>query len=98
MSAACGRPGPTESMIPSRIPIDAPSMADRLVALAEREGATLDADLAREIASGALGGLRDAESLLEQLLAACPSGDISVDDLDALAGRAPATLLRYLNV
>lgn len=77
-------------------PISDDVMANRLVELAEQEGATLDAEVARSIAQGALGGLRDGESLLEQLLAACPDGAISGEDLDLLAGRAPAKLLDTL--
>lgn len=77
-------------------PISDDVMASRLVELAQQEGATLDAEVARSIAQGALGGLRDGESLLEQLLAACPDGAISGEDLDLLAGRAPAKLLDTL--
>ncbi|MHC5009838.1 MAG: DNA polymerase III subunit gamma/tau [Planctomycetota bacterium] len=74
-------------------PIDEATMAARLEDLAAQEGVALEEGLAVEIAAAALGGLRDAESLLEQLLAACPGGPIRRADLDALAGRAPRALL-----
>ncbi len=77
-------------------PITTELMAERLCGLAAKEGIDLDAQVAHSIASGAAGGLRDAESLLEQLMAACPDGAISLADLDALAGRAPAELLETL--
>ncbi|MDJ0521608.1 MAG: DNA polymerase III subunit gamma/tau [Planctomycetota bacterium] len=78
-------------------PIDDAAMAARLEELASREGVPLGPGLAKAIAHGALGGLRDAESQLEQLIAARPNGDpISVADLDALSGRAPADLLDAL--
>jgi DNA polymerase-3 subunit gamma/tau len=78
-------------------PIDEGSMATRLEELAAREDVQLGEGLARAIAHGALGGLRDAESQLEQLIAARGSGDpISCADLDALSGRAPADLLDTL--
>ncbi len=77
-------------------PIDEASMAARLTDLAAREGAELEDGLAEEMARAALGGLRDAESLLEQLIAASESARIRRADLDALAGRAPADRLRAL--
>ncbi len=78
-------------------PIDAGAMATRLVQLADGEGVVLEEGVARSIADGALGGLRDAESQLEQLIAA-RAGDeaIGQDDLDALSGRASSALLGRL--
>lgn len=70
--------------------IDAPKMAERLAALAAREGIGLEAGVVDRIAAGALGGLRDAESLLEQLLASAVDGRVTLADLDAVTGRAPA--------
>jgi DNA polymerase-3 subunit gamma/tau len=79
-------------------PIDAEAMAARLEELAAGEGVRLADGLARAIAQGALGGLRDAESQLEQLIAARGPGDepIRPADLDALSGRAPAQRLAEL--
>ncbi len=78
-------------------PIDEVAMATRLEDLAAREDVPLGEGLARAIAHGALGGLRDAESQLEQLIAARAGTDpISVADLDGLSGRASADLLDAL--
>ena len=75
-------------------PIDAGTMAERLVALAAEEDVAIEDGVALAIAEGALGGLRDAESQLEQLIAARASDDpIQQADLDALSGRASAQLL-----
>ena len=75
--------------------IDEARMAQRLRALAEREGLDVEEGVCERIAAGALGGLRDAESLLEQLLAcAGPGADpagrrlVTRADLDAVSGRA----------
>ncbi len=77
-------------------PIDAPAMAARLADLAAREGVEAEEGLLDDVAAAALGGLRDAESLLEQLISASPSGRLARADLDALAGRAPGRLLEAL--
>jgi DNA polymerase-3 subunit gamma/tau len=73
------------------------AMAARLEQLAARESVALEAGVASAIAHGALGGLRDAESQLEQLIAARQGTEsVGVADLDALSGRAPAELLEKL--
>ncbi len=77
-------------------PIEIVAMADRLRALAEREGVGVEDGLCEDIAAAALGGLRDAESLLEQLIAASPEGTLARADLDHLAGRAPRLSLAAL--
>jgi DNA polymerase-3 subunit gamma/tau len=77
-------------------PISPAAMTTRLASLLEREGATAEAGVLERIASGALGGLRDAESLLEQLLAASPGRHVALADYDALSGRAPAERLGAL--
>ncbi|MDJ0973600.1 MAG: DNA polymerase III subunit gamma/tau [Planctomycetota bacterium] len=71
-------------------PISAEVMAERLEGLAAREGVTLEAGVAQAIATSALGGLRDGESVLEQLIAACPEATIRRADFDLLSGRAPS--------
>ncbi len=53
--------------------IDEGKMADRLRSLVTREGLAVEEGVCERIAEGALGGLRDAESLLEQLLS-CAEG------------------------
>jgi DNA polymerase-3 subunit gamma/tau len=82
--------------------IDEERMADRLAALAAREAIDVEPGVCARIAAGALGGLRDAESLLEQLLASAapPSpGErplVTSRDLDAVSGRASAVGLDAL--
>ena len=78
-------------------PVSEADMAQRLLDLAGREDVALDADVATAIATSALGGLRDAESILEQLLASCPEGRVGMEDFDTLVGRAPATVLEGLH-
>jgi DNA polymerase-3 subunit gamma/tau len=78
-------------------PVSEADMAQRLLDLAGREEITLDVDVATAIANSALGGLRDAESILEQLLASCPQGRVQMEDFDSLVGRAPATVLEGLH-
>jgi DNA polymerase-3 subunit gamma/tau len=73
--------------------IDEAKMADRLRALAAREALVVEDGVCDRIASGALGGLRDAESLLEQLLSAAQDGRVTLADLDAVTGRSPAERL-----
>ncbi len=78
-------------------PIGEDAMAKRLDELAEREGVPVGEGLTLAIAHGALGGLRDAESQLEQLIAARANEDpITRADLDALSGRAATDLLDAL--
>ncbi len=78
-------------------PIDEAGMAGRLEDLAKREGVTLEDGLSSAISHAALGGLRDAESQLEQLIAArTGDGPIRIADLDALSGRASVDLLERL--
>ncbi len=77
-------------------PIGVEAMTERLQLLAAREEISVEEGLCGEIAAAALGGLRDAESLLEQLIAASADGRVVRRDLDALAGRAPHALLAGL--
>ncbi|HVG93802.1 MAG TPA: DNA polymerase III subunit gamma/tau, partial [Planctomycetota bacterium] len=74
--------------------IDEAQMADRLRALVAREGLSVEDGVCERIAAGALGGLRDAESLLEQLLSCARDGRVTLDDLDAVQGRAPTARIR----
>lgn len=77
-------------------PIAPVVMRERLAALAAREGIEVDPAVLERITAGSLGGLRDAESLLEQLLAAAPDRRVGVADYDALSGRAPQERLAAL--
>lgn len=78
-------------------PIEDAVITERLNDLAVREQVTLGEGLAQAIAHGALGGLRDAESQLEQLIAAVGSGmTLSLADLESLSGRASGELLTCL--
>ncbi|MCB9825608.1 MAG: DNA polymerase III subunit gamma/tau [Planctomycetes bacterium] len=71
-------------------PIRDEALVARLEWLAGQEGLSLEAGLAAAIARAARGGLRDAESMLEQLMAASPGTTLTIADLDHLCGRAPA--------
>ncbi len=77
-------------------PIAPAVMRARLEALAAREGAEVEAGVLERITAGALGGLRDAESLLEQLLAGSPDRRVTLAAFDALSGRAPEERLAAL--
>ncbi len=77
-------------------PIAPGVMAERLAGLAQREGVTAEAGVLERVATGALGGLRDAESLLEQLIAAAVDKRVTLADYDALSGRAPEESLEAL--
>lgn len=77
-------------------PIAQAAMLVRLQRLLEREGATAEEGVLESIARHALGGLRDAESLLEQLLAMSATKAVTRADYDAIAGRAPDERLAAL--
>lgn len=65
--------------------IPAPLIAAHLQAIAANEHITLEDEAARSVAKGADGGLRDAESMLDQLVAFC--GDrIVADDVLTVFG------------
>jgi DNA polymerase-3 subunit gamma/tau len=52
-------------------PIDIPTIANQLIFISENEGFKLDKSAAWAIAKGADGGMRDAQSMLDQLVAFC---------------------------
>ncbi len=74
--------------------IPAPLIAAHLQKIAANEKITLAADAAETVARGAEGGLRDAESMLDQLVAFC--GDaIALDDVLGIFGfTSPETVAR----
>ncbi len=65
--------------------ISAPQIVERLQLIAKAEGVTLEDDAALAIARGAEGGLRDAESALDQLIA-FRGERIAEDDVLAVFG------------
>ena len=74
--------------------IPAPLIAAHLQKISANEKITLDADAADAIARGAEGGLRDAESMLDQLVAFCGER-IALDDVLSVFGfTAPETVAR----
>lgn len=68
-------------------PIPAPVIASHLMSIAAREGVTLSEEAAARIARVADGGMRDAQSMLDQLVSFC--GDVidetHVDDVFGVA-------------
>ena len=74
--------------------IPAPLIAAHLQKIATNEQITLAPDAAEAVARGAEGGLRDAESMLDQLVAFCGSS-IALDDVLGIFGfTAPETVAR----
>lgn len=61
--------------------IPAPLIAAHLQAIAANENITLEDEAARSVAKGADGGLRDAESMLDQLVAFCGDRIVAEDVL-----------------
>lgn len=53
-------------------PINSGDIAEKIVEIAQLEGKEIDTDAAHDIALAADGGLRDAISILEQLISYCP--------------------------
>jgi DNA polymerase III subunit gamma/tau len=64
-----------------------PTIAGKLLRICEAEGAAADADALALIARLADGGMRDAESLLDQVLAFAP-GRVTVEDVREAVGLA----------
>ena len=70
--------------------IDAKDIEEKLRRIAGAEALELEEGVLKEIAARATGGLRDAESLLDQILSAAPAGrPVAVSDLVALLGETP---------
>ena len=63
-------------------PIPTQTIADHLLHIAKEEGINLDATAAWAIAKGADGGMRDAQSMLDQLVAFCGETIIEENVLD----------------
>jgi len=77
--------------------IDAKDIARKLKRIAEAEKLALGEGVLEEIAARATGGLRDAESLLDQILSAAPAGrPVAVSDLVALLGDTPREVRRRI--
>ena len=76
-----------------RIPSDL--IQKHLLYIAENEKITLDADAADAIARGADGGLRDAESMLDQMVAFCGER-ITINDVMDVFGFTPREVVANL--
>jgi len=70
-----------------RIPTD--TIAGRIKSIAQSEGLTLSDDAAEIVARRADGGLRDSLSLLDQILAYAPKGELSADEVAEILGILP---------
>lgn len=64
-------------------------IAEHIAQLAENEGLKLDSDASALIAHRADGGLRDSLSLLDQILAYSPKGELSADEVARILGILP---------
>ena len=68
-------------------------IAGKLRRIADAEGAQVEDEVLSEIASRATGGMRDAETLLDQALSAAPADRaLRADDLVAILGGTPRAL------
>ena len=76
-------------------PVPSADIAGLLAGICANEGLDAEPEALSAIARAALGGVRDAESLLEQL-ATLGSGSVRVSDLHALLGTVPAERMRGL--
>jgi len=76
-------------------PVPAADIARLLAEICRTEGLRAEDEALHAIARASLGGVRDAESLLEQL-ATLGDGAVRVEDLHALLGTVPAERMRTL--
>ncbi|MDR1491384.1 MAG: DNA polymerase III subunit gamma/tau [Planctomycetaceae bacterium] len=77
--------------------IDAVAIAQRLTEIVQKEGATADDGVFETLARRAAGSMRDAQSLLEQLLSFAPE-HIALEDVHAMLGTADdQRIFRILN-
>ena len=76
-------------------PVPSADIAALLARICEDEGLKAQEEALQAIARASLGGVRDAESLLEQL-ATMGSGEVRLDDLHALLGTVPGERMRRL--
>lgn len=76
-------------------PIGEEAIARRLSQILANEGREAEAGLVEAIARYGKGGLRDAESLLDQLMT-FSEGILKVEDLDRITGRIPGARLEEL--
>ncbi len=75
--------------------IPAPLIAAHLQHISRSEGITLSEDAASAVARGAQGGLRDAESMLDQLVSFCGT-TIAAEDVRGVFGfTSPETVARF---
>ena len=76
-------------------PIGQEDIVRRLRQICEAEGRESSDDLLQKIARYGKGGLRDAQTLLDQLITYC-EGPLSPDDLDRITGRVPESAVQEL--
>ncbi len=76
-------------------PVPTADITKLLARICEQEGLKAEPEALAAIARASLGGVRDAESLLEQM-ATLGNGEVRVEDLHALLGTVPAERMRTL--
>ncbi len=77
--------------------IGASDIERKLRRIVDAEGLAIEEGVLAEIAARATGGLRDAESLLDQLMSAAPADrPVAVSDLVALLGDTPRDVRRQI--
>lgn len=76
-------------------PVPTADITKLLSSICEQEGLKAEPEALAAIARASLGGVRDAESLLEQM-ATLGNGEVRVEDLHALLGTVPAERMRTL--
>lgn len=70
-------------------------IADHLLSIAEKEGLVLSPEAAHAVARGAEGGMRDAQSMLDQLVAFCGNTIAEDDVLNIFGFTAHETIARF---
>lgn len=76
-------------------PLNLPTLVKKLELIAKAEGIHLEPEAARAIARLAKGGMRDAQSMLDQLIAFCGKG-IEAKDVQSVYGLVSQELLESL--
>ena len=77
-------------------PIGVDDIVRRLHQICEGEQREADDEILRRIARYSKGGLRDSQTLLDQLMTYCGEEPLTTEDLDRVTGRVPEEQLRAL--